>query len=97
MPKIITMPKRFDYSAMNSFNLAINAALEKDISADGNDKKVLLDCMQMDYIDSSGLGLLVMAFKRAQENNYNLSVINIKPAAKEILLLANLQKLMEIY
>ena len=97
MPKIITMPKRFDYSAMSDFNIAISAALEKSAALNVSDKRILLDCMQMDYIDSSGLGLLVMAFKRAQEKNCHLSVINVKPAAKEILLLANLQKLMEIH
>lgn len=91
MPKIITMPKRFDYSAMNGFNTEVGVALGE------SDKRILLDCAHMDYIDSSGLGLLVMAFKRAQENNCNLSVINIKPAARQILLLANLQKLIEIH
>ncbi len=91
MPKIITMPKRFDYSAMSGFNAEVNGALNE------SDKRILLDCEQMDYIDSSGLGLLVMAFKRAEENNCNLSIINIKPAARQILLLANLQKLMEIH
>jgi anti-anti-sigma factor len=91
MPKIITMPKRFDYSTMTVFNAAIADAL------DGTNNQILLDCMHMDYIDSSGLGLLVMAFKRAQEKNCRLSVANIKPAAKEVLLLANLQKLMDIH
>jgi anti-anti-sigma factor len=91
MPKIITMPKRFDYSAMSGFNAEVSEALDE------SDKKILLDCASMDYIDSSGLGLLVMAFKRAQENSCDLSVINIKPAARQILLLANLQKLMEIH
>lgn len=92
MSKIITMPKRFDYSAMSGFNAAVSDAL--DVT---NDKRILLDCTQMDYIDSSGLGLIVMAFKRAQEHKCRLSVINVKPTAKEILLLANLQKLMEIH
>jgi HptB-dependent secretion and biofilm anti anti-sigma factor len=96
MSKIITMPKRFDYSAMNGFNTAISAAL-KSADVDGKDKRILLDCEHMDYIDSSGLGLLVMAFKRAQEDNCNLAIINIKPVARQILLLANLQKLMEIH
>ena len=89
---IIKMPKRFDYSSSGEFNASFTAALNS--GADG--KKILLDCMQMDYIDSAGIGLLVMSHKKAQSNRATISIINIKPSAKEILLLANLQKLIEI-
>jgi anti-anti-sigma factor len=89
MSNIIKMPKRFDYSAMGDFNAAVNLALSEAHS------KIVLDCMFMDYIDSSGLGLLVMAYKKVHENNSNIAIINLKPSAREILLLANLQKLID--
>jgi len=90
--KTIKMPKRFDYSASAEFNNVIGAAL----NAGGEEKQILLDCTQMDYIDSAGIGLLVMAHKKAMSNNAKIVLDNIKPAAKEILILANLQKLIEL-
>ena len=88
----IRMPKRFDYSASGEFNNTITSAL----NSGGGEKQILLDCSQMDYIDSAGIGLLVMSHKKATANQATISIINIKPSAKEILSLANLQKLIEI-
>lgn len=87
----IRMPKRFDYSASGEFNNTVSSALSS-----GGEKQILLDCSQMDYIDSAGIGLLVMAHKKATANQATISIINIKPSAKEILSLANLQKLIDI-
>jgi len=88
----IRMPKRFDYSASAEFNLLLSSIFDEH----GEGVDVLLDCMHMDYIDSAGIGLLVMAHKKAIAKNATISVINAKPSTKEILLLANLQKLIEI-
>jgi anti-sigma B factor antagonist/stage II sporulation protein AA (anti-sigma F factor antagonist) len=86
------MPKRFDYSASGEFNNSLTAVLNES----GEEKQIVLDCGQMDYIDSAGIGLLVMSHKRAMANKAVISIVNIKPSAKEILHLANLQKLIEI-
>lgn len=88
----IQMPKRFDYSASAEFNLLFaNMLSEKQESTE-----ILLDCLNMDYIDSAGIGLLVMSHKKAISRNSSIVIINAKPVTKEILLLANLQKLIEI-
>jgi anti-anti-sigma factor len=92
MSNTIKMPKRFDYSASGEFN----ATLSSIFSASGAATQVLLDCLQMDYIDSAGIGLLVMAHKKAQSTRSTIVLTNVKPSTKEILLLANLQKLIEI-
>jgi anti-anti-sigma factor len=92
MENTIKMPKRFDYSASGEFN----AALASTLSAGGEAVQVILDCMQMDYIDSAGIGLLVMAHKKAQATRSSIIIVNSKSSTKEILLLANLQKLIDI-
>jgi anti-anti-sigma factor len=92
MTQIIKMAKRFDYSASGEFNAAFAAALK----AAGENNPVYLDCLEMDYMDSAGIGLLVMSHKKALVNRNSIIIINIKPSAREILLLANLQKLIEI-
>ncbi|MES2672849.1 MAG: STAS domain-containing protein [Pseudomonadota bacterium] len=90
---IITMPKRFDYSASVQFNAAFAESLN---GASNQDKTIILDCVNMDYIDSAGIGLLVMSHKKAKVAHAKMALINLKPQAKEILTLANLQKLIEI-
>ena len=92
MTNTIKMPKRFDYSASGEFNTAISAALGEDAS----DQKIQLDCIHMDYIDSAGIGLLVMAHKKAMSKGVSIEIIHAKGATKEIFLLANLQKLISI-
>lgn len=89
----IKMPKRFDYSASGEFNTAFAAALKNGA---GDTRTVMLDCSQMEYIDSAGIGLLVMSHKKAETSRAKMVIINLKPSAKEILLLANLQKLIDI-
>lgn len=86
---VIRMPKRFDYSSGFEFNNALSVAIDKF-------QEVKLDCNGLEYIDSAGIGLLVMANKKAQSQNSKLVIINLHSTPKEILQLANLQKLIEI-
>lgn len=86
---VIRMPKRFDYSSSADFNGAIANALE-------HPGIITLDCIELEYIDSAGIGLLVMSQKKAQSRNSKLIMINLKTAPKEILNLANLQKIIDI-
>lgn len=85
----VKMPKRFDYSSNKDFNSAIAKAIE-------HNQTVTIDCADMDYIDSAGIGLLVMANKLAQHKNVKLLLSNLRPIPREILTLANIQKLIEI-
>lgn len=88
----IKMPKRFDYSASSEFNDKLMSIFTEH----GKGVKVLLDCVNMDYIDSAGIGLLVMAHKKALAVPATIALTNVKPSIKEILMLANLQKIVEI-
>lgn len=87
---VIRMPKRFDFSSSGEFNSAIASALD-------NPGAITLDCAELEYIDSAGIGLLVMSQKKAQSRNSKLVMTNLKPAPKEILGLANLQKIIDIH
>lgn len=86
---VILMPKRFDCSSSQEFSSAISSA--SDLG-----RTITLDCTEMEYIDSAGIGLLVMAYKNTQSKNANLTMSNLKVAPKEILELANIQKLINI-
>jgi anti-anti-sigma factor len=51
----------------------------------------------LEYIDSAGIGLLVMSQKKVQAKHSKLIITNLKPSPREILQLANLQKIIEIH
>lgn len=85
----IRMPKRFDYSSSMEFNARIGEVLDTTAT-------ITLDCIELEYIDSAGIGLLVMSQKKAQARQSKLVMINLKSAPKEILQLANLQKIIDI-
>jgi anti-anti-sigma factor len=82
----IMLPKRFDYSSSVEFNASL-----LEVSGD----LVCLDCCNLDYIDSAGIGLLVMAQKKLLSKDIKLALVNLKETPKEILNLANLQKIIE--
>jgi anti-anti-sigma factor len=86
---VIRMPKRFDYSSGAEFNVQVSKALE----GVGN---IALDCTDLEYIDSAGIGLLVMAQKKAASRQSKVLMKNLKAAPREILQLANLKKIIDI-
>jgi len=92
MSDAIKIPKRFDYSVSSDFNTAVGVALAR--ASEG--EEIVLDCAQMEYLDSAGIGLIVMAHKKALSAKCRIAIINAKPSAKEILLLANLQKIIDV-
>lgn len=92
MPNIIKMPKRFDYSASSEFN----AFLANIFDGHEAGVEVQLDCSNMDYIDSAGIGILVMSHKKAMAKKAVIVIVNAKPSIKEVLMLANLQKIIEV-
>lgn len=56
----------------------------------------LLDFSNLDYIDSSGLGVLVSMHKRVKENNGNLVLKGLKGEVKGIFELTRLTRVFEI-
>lgn len=86
---VIRMPKRFDYSSSGEFNNAVASAL-------GQGGNIILDCSEMEYIDSAGIGLLVMSQKKVKASDVKLTMSYLKPAPREILQLANIQKIIDI-
>jgi len=87
----IRLPKRFDYSASTEFN----NALAQSLNVANGKKEIIVDCAELEYLDSAGIGLLVMAHKRVMNSQAHLVMINLRQSAKDILLLANLQRLIE--
>jgi len=53
---------------------------------------IVLDCSELSYIDSMGLGIMVAALKRARQNDRNIRIRNPKPNVKKLFRITGLDK-----
>ncbi|TCL64210.1 SpoIIAA-like anti-anti-sigma regulatory factor [Hydrogenispora ethanolica] len=60
-------------------------------------KHLILDLKKVNFIDSSGLGVILGRFKRLSQQGGKLSAINVSPPIRRIFELSGLLKIMDIY
>lgn len=53
---------------------------------------IKLDCANLNYIDSTGLGVLVGVLKKVKNNEKNIYLTNLKNTVKKLFLITNLNK-----
>ena len=68
--------------------------LKEKLSSLVQDKPIDLhiNCSQLEYIDSTGLGALVAILKKAKQNNLNVTLSNLKPNVAKLFKITNLDK-----
>ena len=59
--------------------------------------KIIIDLADVDFIDSSGLGIFVVAFKSAKAKGRNIKFVNAKPEVLKVIELTRLDKHFELY
>ena len=64
---------------------------------EANEKKVLIDCAGVSYLDSSGLATLIEILQRLKKINGKLRFCNINEKVKNILEITKLVNLFEIF
>lgn len=84
----INMPSRFDFS--------IHYDLRKAYEDNNELKNFVIDLGNTSYMDSSALGMLLQLKEHVGETDQAIKLINAKPNIKEILKIANFDKLMTI-
>lgn len=57
---------------------------------------IVLDCTNLKYIDSTGLGVLVSALKRVKEAQRSIRIQNLKPHIAKIFILTGLDRIFVI-
>jgi len=57
---------------------------------------MVIDCYNLTYIDSTGLGVLISVLKKLKEQGYGIKIMNLKPHIYKIFELTDLQRLFEI-
>ncbi|HZJ56898.1 MAG TPA: STAS domain-containing protein [Clostridia bacterium] len=56
----------------------------------------ILDCDSLNYIDSTGLGVLISALRRVKEYNGEIKIRNLKPYIYKIFVITGLDKIFTI-
>jgi anti-sigma B factor antagonist len=70
---------------------------EKQAAAfDGFTGSTVLDCKELDYISSAGLGLLFGTHKRLSTQGGGLRLINLKPHIRELFAIAHFDSIFQI-
>lgn len=85
----ILIDGKFDFNIRKPFRDAYS-------SADPKIKHFILDMLKATYIDSSGLGMLLILKEHADQIGGSVTVINANPAVKELLELSNFGQLFDI-
>lgn len=63
---------------------------------DGLEGSTWVDCSELDYISSAGLGVLFAAHKRLADRGQSLGLIHPSPHIREVLTIAGFDKFFEI-
>ncbi|GLR64333.1 STAS domain-containing protein [Marinospirillum insulare] len=88
---VVRIPERFDFSCHKKFNENTEQVLKNT-----QVKVISLDFSQVTYLDSAALGMVVYLHKKAAAANKKIEIINASGVALEILMVANINKLIEI-
>lgn len=89
--KTIHVPERFDFSYHKQFTDQYQSVL-----SDTNIKEIALDFSKVGYLDSSALGMMVLFQKKAKLMNIKIRIKGARESAKEILQIANFDRLFDI-
>lgn len=102
------MSLKIEYSITSENELEIKPRGEVDIytSPDFKDKifemidskklNILINGEQLEYIDSTGLGILMSIYKKMQENDLNIKILNLKPNIYKLFDITGLSKVFNI-
>jgi len=74
-------------------------AVDKELTSliDNEQKALVLDCQNMDYVSSSGLRVLLKALKQMEAAKGRLTLCNLQPQISQIFKISGFDHLFEIY
>ena len=87
----VKLPKRFDIEEVSRCRNEVYKLLDEHIS------KMVFDCAECDFIDSTGLGLLVSAFKRCAEHKVGFALCSLRENVTGVIKLTRLDQVFTIH
>ena len=88
----VALQPRLDYSNTLLFHHSCNNLL-----TDASVRCLRLDCAQLTYIDSSGIGELVSGFTTVTNNGGQLKLLNLTKRVKDLLQITKLYTVFEVF
>ncbi len=64
---------------------------------DSDDKRLLFDFSELEYINSSGLRILVMAYQRMKQNKGHVAICNIRDYILEVFEISGYDRIFSIF
>jgi anti-anti-sigma factor len=89
--KSLQIPERFDFGYHKEFTEQYQNLLE-----DKTITNIALDFSKVGYLDSSALGMMVLFQKKAKNQNVSVRIRGARESAREILQIANFDRLFDI-
>lgn len=88
---ILKLNGRFDFHSHRDFRAAYEDALSRD-----GVREVEVDFQQVDYLDSSALGMLLLLREKAEAAGKTVALARLHGTVKQVLEIANFGKLFAI-
>lgn len=102
------MSLEIQYSITSENNLEVKPIGEVDIYTSPDLKNKVFELIEnkkldmvingekLEYIDSTGLGILMSIYKKMQENSLNIKILNLKPNIYKLFDITGLSKVFDI-
>lgn len=87
----LSLGGRFDFHSHRDFRSAYEAVLAR-----AEIREILIDFTQVDYLDSSALGMLLLLREKAEAGGKKVKLTKLSGAVKQVLEIANFGKLFAI-
>lgn len=88
---VLRLTGRFEFSVHREFREAIDRAMQVE-----GIEEIVIDLMDVDYVDSSALGMLLMVRERAGAAKLGLRLVNPRGMVRQALDIAHFEKLFTI-
>lgn len=89
---VVKIKGELDLLTAETFRNLVERALSQE-----NAQNLILDMEQLDFIDSSGLGVILGRYRRIREQGGNMAIVGVKPHVKRILELAGIMGIVKVY
>ncbi|MCA9472449.1 MAG: STAS domain-containing protein [Nitrospirales bacterium] len=88
---VLDLEGRFDFSSRKAFKDTVERIQKEGCS------HIIINMDRVSFVDSSALGLLVIASQNLKCKHAQLSIVNPQPYVRQVLDLANVPKMVPVY
>lgn len=89
---VVKVKGELDLLTAETFRNLVERAINREKT-----QNLILDMEQVDFIDSSGLGVILGRYRRIREQGGNMAIVGVKPHVKRILELAGIMGIVKVY